>query len=335
MEIEYLGRKINSQYFDGSVNREEVSEVQDNYYQTTKEEALKQLEGILLNNKVAYNKIHGYYFEKIANNSKKHNTKWSINELLANDKLVQTFINKTKANPKVFKETETLTRRFRTVMRIGGSSNIGVLTTFPIKHCLNILKTNSVGETKGKTYIDPCCGWGTRMITSAILDMDYIGFDVNSELIEKLEELGKDIQQIKPEFNFKIYKQGSQYFVPELVNQADIIFTSPPYFNLEIYNNDLEKEDTLNGSFEDWLSKFMYPMLENMKQYAKPNAKIMINIKDFKKYNIIESIITYAQENGFIIHEFQELKTNKRVNTTIGGLVKNDEPIIVLEKIKS
>lgn len=330
MEITYLGKKLKSDYWDGNIIQAEVDEIRQNYYTENKELALKQLKAILLDGKSSFFNIHRYYFERIANDGKKHNTKWSINEFLASDELVQTYANKTKYNRKLFRESEDLTRRFRKALSLGGSTNIGVLTTFPIKQCVERIQEHL--PEGGKVYIDPCCGWGSRMIASAVLDLEYIGFDVNKELIPKLHELGKDIQTFKPDFSFKLYEQGSQYYVPELVNQADIIFTSPPYFNLELYpDNSLELEDSVHGDYELWVTKFVNPLMENLMKYAKKGTKVMINIKDFNEYPMVDDFIKAGKQVGLTFEDLYELKTVKRT-TNDGNLIKNDEPIITFIK---
>lgn len=327
MKINYKGRTLETIDFDGTFEPEKLQFVRDNYYQTTKEDALQQLKKVLLEGKVMTTKIYRYYFEYLANNCLKDGCKWSINEVLESDELLQSYINKTYKNEKVF-NGKTLDSNIRTAFRIGGTHTLGRMTNFPLKDCLSLLKEYlPEGATR---YLDPSCGWGTRMIASAVLDLEYIGFDVNSELIEKLEELGKDIQQIKPNFKFKIYKQGSQYYVPELENSADIILTSPPYYNLENYiNNEYEQEPSLNGSYDNWVETFVNPMMSNMARYIKPNGYVLMNVKDFKKYTLVTDFKQATTQLEFM--GFESLKINQRFNHK-KFLVDNSEPVLLFKK---
>ena len=217
---------------------------------------------------------------------------------------------------------------------MGGGGIAKKATNFPLKECKRILAEHIDGDTKGKTYLDPCCGWGVRMLASAALDINYIGFDVNPELIVQLNKLGKDIQRFKPNWEFKVYECGSEVFIPELKNKADVIFTSPPYFDLEMYNMDEKHADSLLN-YDKWLNSFVKPMISNCYDYAKDNAHVMFNVKNSKKYKLVDDFINIG--NKYFKH--QKLDTLKTIKRTVKGkgnssphLLKSDEDIIVFIK---
>lgn len=328
MIIEYKGQKLDSTHFNGELDKEILQDIRENFYDENKKEALKQLKKVLLENKVATHKIYAYYFERIAYNTKLYHNKWCINEILECDELLQVAYNRTLLNKKVY--SQVAVKNLRKLFSLGGKGFASKPTNFPLKECVRILK-EYVTDDKKQTYIDPSCGWGIRMIASAVLDLDYIGFDVNKELIPKLQELGKDIQTFKPNFKFKIYEQGSQYVVPELENSANIILTSPPYFNLEIYgDNSLEKENSM-VSYEGWLLDFVKPMMYNMSLYAKENVPIMFNIKNFKDYDLVGDFEKIGEDLGLHMTGYDSLKNNKRINSE-GLLNDNSEVILIFKK---
>lgn len=334
MIVEYNGKQVDTKHFTGELEPEKIKNVRENYYsEFTKEKALIQLENLLKKGKGRQNYVHGYYFEKIASDGILYHSKFSINEMLESDELIQVFINKTYTNDKVFTSNE-LIKNVKTAIRLSGKGIVAKLTNFPIKECVNIIKRNT--DDNADVYLDPCSGWGVRMIASAHLNLKYIGFDVNSELVEKLNELGNDIKSIKPNWDFKIYEKGSQEFVKQCTQRADVIFTSPPYFNLEDYgNNDFEKEDSINGTYQEWLDKFVSPMLSNCKVYKKnSHSKVMMNVKGFKDYDLVSDFIRVGEEVGLEFVEFQDLKNNKRVYGTENngkGIIDNSEVIIVFK----
>lgn len=334
MIIKYKNREVDTKHFDGTIEIEKIKEVRDNFYKDfTKEKALKQLKNLVKNGSGRQNYVHGYYFEKIANDGILHHSKFSINEMLDSDELTQVFINKTYTNDKVF-NSKDLTKNVKTAIRLGGKGLVAKLTNFPIKECVDVISRN---VDNGKVYLDPCCGWGVRMIASAHLGLNYVGFDVNSSLVEKLNELGNDIRKIKPDWNFKIFTKGSQYLTKSCIGRADIIFTSPPYFNLENYNNnELESEDSISGSYEHWLSSFVKPMLENCSKYkSNKESRVCMNVKGFKEYDLVNDFIRLGSEVGLQFIELQDLKNNVRVSGGIGidyvRKVDNSEHIIIFK----
>lgn len=337
MEITYKGITINTKKYNGELEPDKIKYIRDNYFNTVShEEALNQLEKVLLKNKLMINKIYAYYFEKVAAKCKLNSSKWSIYDMLQCDELVQANINSTYKNKKVFPEKNGLLKNFKTAIRIGGCGT-GKLSNFPFKECKRLLSNHLSENTLGltKTYLDPCCGWGVRMLASAALDINYIGFDVNPELIVQLNKLGKDIQRFKPNWEFKVYECGSETKVDELDKRADIIMTSPPYFNLEEYNSD-DKHSNQYESYEHWLDVFVNPMINNCYDYAKDNAHVMFNVKHFKKWDLVEDFKRIGESVGFKFLGYDSLKNIKRQYYTKDSKdlkkANTDEKVIVFEK---
>lgn len=301
MIIDYLGKQLNSISFDGNLEPEKIEIIKQGYFNEDKELALKQLESCLLRGTTLINHIYAYYFERVAADTLLYTEKWTINQVLQNDQLIQLFINRTYKNEKIFKGgDENLVADFKTAIRLGGKGIVKKPSNFPLKECLTILSKLSEDSGNGKTYIDPCCGWGVRLLAAAMLDLNYIGFDVNANLVPKLNELAEDIKKIKPSFNYYIFPQGSQYFVEDLVGIADFTFTSPPYFNLEDYgNNDFEKENSYRGvDYSYWLDHFVDPLVGCLVRYVKPKGIISFNIKDFAGYTLEMDFTNACTKHG-------------------------------------
>lgn len=332
MEITFNNKTVDTKYANDILDKESIEIIRNNYFNDkNKEKALKQLESVLNNTTYKINDIYEYYFEKVASKTTLYHSKFSIDETLQCDELIQVFLNKIKASPKVFNSSD-LVKNFKTAIRLGGKGITSKPSNFPLKECCALLN-NHISEcaTENKIYIDTSAGWGVRMLASAMLDINYIGFDVNSELILKLNELGKDIQTIKPNWKFKILEQGSQYLHEKCVSMADIILTSPPYFNLENYgNNDFEKVDTINGGYENWLNGYVEPLMQNIKLYLKEGSKALINIKDFKNYSLEKDFVRLAENSGLIFKGTDYLTNNKRVGSA--GLIDNSERVFIFTK---
>ena len=99
MIIKHNNKTVDTNYFDGELDLEQIQEVRDNFYKDfTKDKALRRLKSLVERGSGRQNYVHGYYFEKIANNGILHHSKFSINEMLDSDELIQLFINKTKKN---------------------------------------------------------------------------------------------------------------------------------------------------------------------------------------------------------------------------------------------
>jgi len=76
-----------------------------------------------------------------------------------------------------------------------------------------------------KSVFDPCAGWGGRGIGASMMHIPYYGMDMNPELVEPYEGICKD-WGIHFEFGDCMHIEWPD---------TEMIFTSPPYFNKEIY----------------------------------------------------------------------------------------------------
>lgn len=297
-----------------------LSEVRNNWYKTSKEEAIKQLEKILLNNGVKQDKIFKYYFEKIANDSLVEYSKWTVNELLQSDELLSMFIRKSQSNDKVFTSSD-LTQNVRTAIRLGGKGYARPVTQFPLKENIRLI------NVKNSIVGDMACGWGTRMIAAAATGNNYIGFEVNEPLIEKLNELGNDIKNILPGFNFKIFGHGSEVVEHKVIGKLGQIITSPPYFDLEQYTQ--HGDEVYSQSYSNFLNSFLLPVVDNALSYVS-HGDVLINIKDTKSSSSMTDIVKYVSDKH-LNYEFGELKNIQRTLSN-GTHLNNNEDILIIHK---
>lgn len=104
-----------------------------------------------------------------------------------------------------------------------------------------------LGENKSPTVIDPCCGFGGRLLgfKSKYPNGKYIGCEPNIETYNELLQLTKDA-------NFSNVELHNCKWEDFIINQNyDLIFTSIPYFDLEIYSNHIDYE-----TFDNWENTF-------------------------------------------------------------------------------
>jgi DNA modification methylase len=89
---------------------------------------------------------------------------------------------------------------------------------------------------KDGSILDPFAGGSVRGIVANYLGYKYTGIDIRQEQIDSNRE-----QAIKllPANNQPIYYVGdSNKVLPDLIPQYDLIFSCPPYADLEVYSND-------------------------------------------------------------------------------------------------
>lgn len=130
----------------------------------------------------------------------------------------------------------------------------------------------------GGIILDPFAGGSVRGVVAEQLGYQYTGIDLRKEQIDSniqnAKEIGCNTDKIRW-INDDSQNVG-KYVSDESV---DMIFTCPPYFDLEIYSED--ERDISNMSYEDF-SKIYTNILENCADKLKNNRFAIVTISDVR-----------------------------------------------------
>ena len=147
---------------------------------------------------------------------------------------------------------------------------------------------------------DPSSGFGSRQASVLLNGCNYYSTDVNAELHSKLKDayaFMKKHHLTRGKCDLRL--QGSEERIEEWKEKMDISFTSPPYFNLEIYSSDKAKSTKNYDNYSLWVEEYMRPTCENILYYLKPCGYAMINIKNLsKKEPIFDDFVKTFLELG-------------------------------------
>ena len=141
-----------------------------------------------------------------------------------------------------------------------------------------------------KVY-DNCAGWGGRLLGSLCsnLPIHYIGTDTNLNNKGCYERLGEFYNEHTDGKNtFEIHYVGAETIhkdenFKEHFGDVDMVFTSPPYFNREIYSDDEEQSCNKYKIYDDWRDYFLKPLIQNSYDILKNERYCLININDIRR----------------------------------------------------
>lgn len=133
------------------------------------------------------------------------------------------------------------------------------------------------GINSSSKVLDPCGGWGGRMIGISVVANHYITYEPSSKSYLGLCELAEFIKLLKPEF----CPQVNQLCFEDTdlpSNEFDMAITSPPYYDTELYSD--ESTNSLNRykTFDDWVAGFYIPMITKTLSALKPGCTFAIAI---------------------------------------------------------
>lgn len=150
---------------------------------------------------------------------------------------------------------------------------------------------------KPKVVVDPCGGWGDRLVGAlAYCDqlVSYTSIEPNKRLVRSYEQMvnklvGKDQSK---RFNF-IQGCAEEQLVCLPKGTADLVFTSPPYYNLELYNSEPTQSTARYPKYLDWLENFLFKLMDGSVQVLKPEGVLAINIQDVPGASIQSDLLDY------------------------------------------
>ncbi len=131
--------------------------------------------------------------------------------------------------------------------------------------------------------LDPFAGGSTRGVVAEILGYNYCGVELREDQIESNEEQAEKIG-VSPKWihgdslNLNILMRPNKKF--------DLIFTSPPYFDLEIYSRDLQADGSTFDDYEKFL-KWYKNIFQQATNRLRDNRFAIVVVSEIRDTNWI------------------------------------------------
>ena len=154
---------------------------------------------------------------------------------------------------------------------------------------------HSTGIFNGSLF-DPCAGWGGRMLGTVSAGWHYIGCEPNVTTYNHLLEIIEFL-----DISHKVTLHNIPYEDLDLttVGKVDVVLTSPPFFDLEIYTNDSTQSYARHSSYDNWLTNWYQPMLENNMTLLSNNGLSCYNVMDGLCKDIVDHTVQKHEKHGF------------------------------------
>lgn len=154
----------------------------------------------------------------------------------------------------------------------------------------NIGLNQFIEKYKVDAIYDPCAGWGERLLTCALHNIDYYGFDINKVLDFGYKEI-IDTFDLTQEYSSDIQDNIRHY---------NTLFTCPPYWNTEVYSN-IGSENLSYEDFLSWWKNIVHKSNCSLVAYQinqKYKTDMNQQLLDLG-YNQIDEIITPTRSSHF------------------------------------
>jgi hypothetical protein len=175
----------------------------------------------------------------------------------------------------------------------------------------------------GNLVLDPCAGYGGRAVAALAAGRSYIGVDPHPNAADSFSKLFSFLQTSSAKLYHEAFEDVD---LGDL--QADLVFTSPPYFSVERYAEDYRQSWVRYVTWNSWVEGFLKPLVFKSHRHLKPGRLLCLNVSDVPNItsNLVKTTIDLALSTGFT-HE-------RTILMPIGRFSKSEktEPILVFRK---
>ena len=218
---------------------------------------------------------------------------------------------------------------------------IGLRKYIASQHKPNV--TKALTEYFGsKTMLDFSAGWGDRLSGACASETieHYVGIDPRKEnhplYKQQAEFYQKHTSFFENPTKVDLHQSPAEDFdYSDYQDYFDLVFTSPPYFNVERYGDDDTQSWIRYESIQAWNEYFLHKALEKIIPTLKKGGKMAINIadvytsekggggKDWKE--ITQPMCEFLESKGLTYKGCIGMELAKRPNSGGAGTVKQTE----------
>jgi len=193
---------------------------------------------------------------------------------------------------------------------------------------------------EGGKVLDPCSGFSGRLAgcIASNKNIFYHGIDPNGEASVGNMEMANFFSTQYDMFGNRIYKYKfrqdlgmAEEIMSEIREEYDLVFTSPPYYDLELYSEELSQSCNKYEEYSEWLEKFLWIIVDESKRILKEDGRLVLNIKNTEKYKIADDLCTYCEKDWELEKTYHMRLANNEFNRG-GKSMHHTEPIFVFKK---
>lgn len=141
--------------------------------------------------------------------------------------------------------------------------------------------------------LDSSSGWFDRATSCAMLNVrKYKGFDPNIKLSQYYENI---IEFLSFHSDTVIDIEYIPFEDSILVEQYDVVITSPPFFDLEVYDIDGSQSISQHDSCGSWIKGWYIPVVDKLLNHAK---YVVLSVDNFKDCRIHDETLEYCTQRN-------------------------------------
>ena len=217
-------------------------------------------------------------------------------EIFNNDQMLRDCINRTivYARAKTIAAVRSGLKTYR---------NNRAVSAFPPLWAKTILGQEA---PRGSILLDFCCGFGGRLLGAYASGMisSYIGIDPLATNIASHIELQSLITEHAKlrgrEFNTQFLLGTAEDKIGEIKGPIDIVMTSPPYFDKELYSSQDNQCYIKFPDYAKWISEWLEPVIQKAGSLVRSGGKIIVFASNTTDHDVGDDCHRTLQNLGVV-----------------------------------
>jgi SAM-dependent methyltransferase len=182
----------------------------------------------------------------------------------------------------------------------------GILKTFPDTASVSnykpmVAKAVMAKYSEGGPIVDFSAGYGGRLLGALALNRSYIGIEPNKAQIAGCLRMTKALSRFHfslPEIQLMngVAEEELSHFPNDF---AELVFSSPPYFNWERYSESRNQSFKRFPGFEEWRTRFLEPVIAESYRILKNQGHLVLNVTNGNRLPSATHVKAAARSVGF------------------------------------
>ena len=184
----------------------------------------------------------------------------------------------------------------------------------------------------GGRVLDPCMGFGARLLGALSAGSSYVGIDPCRKTVEGNKALMRALQNADVRTERVTLHRGCAEDVlgRQRFGTFNVAITSPPYFDLEIYDRGPDQSTARYPEFGAWLTHFLLRLVESVGRDLRPYGYMALNVSR----PLLPYVREFGARNGFrAVTVFDYELYVRQVKQSKQGRTRS-EPLILMQRTR-
>lgn len=181
-----------------------------------------------------------------------------------------------------------------------------------------------------KRVLDPCAGWGGRMLGAVAAGAYYTAFEPNTATFANLNKI---INFLGIQNQVTLICDDARNMKSYNIEPVDMILTSPPYFDLEVYTHELTQSVHGTTTYRQWADGFLKDIIKLGLDHLVDDGVSCWNVGKVGKNDMNQDVFDFHHEFGYQKVDVLEVRSSKRQANQDGSKKqKNSDSTVVYKK---